>query len=62
MRGKPNYIIRNVGSVGSVGSVNIPYIPYIPHVPTFTMERRWIYKELSLYLSIVLFFIVNLRI
>ena len=50
MRGKPNYIIRNVGSMGSVKSVNIPYIPYVPHVLTFTMGRRWIYKELSLYL------------
>ena len=50
MRGKPNHVIRNVGSMGSVKSVNIPYIPYIPHVPTFTMGRRWIYKELSLYL------------
>ena len=37
MRGKPNYMIRNVGSVESVGSVDIPYIPYIPHIPTFTM-------------------------
>ena len=62
MRGKPNHIIRNMGSVGSVKSINIPYIPHVPHVPTFTMGRRWIYKELSLYLSIVLFFIVNLRI
>ena len=50
MRGKPNYIIRNVSSVESVGSVNILYIPYIPHVPTFTIGRRWIYKELSPYL------------
>ena len=49
MRGKPNHVIRNVGSVGSAGSVDIPYIPYIPHIPTFTIGRRWIYKELSLY-------------
>ena len=44
MRGKPNHVIRNVGSMGSAGSVNILYIPYIPHVPTFTIGRRWIYK------------------
>ena len=50
MRGKPNYIIRNAGSVGSVGSVDILYVPHIPHVPTFTIGRRWIYKELSSYL------------
>ena len=50
MRGKPNHVIRNVGSMGSVGSIDIPYIPYIPHVPTFTIERRWIYKKLSFYL------------
>ena len=37
IRGKPNHVIRNVGSVGSVGSINIFYVPYIPHVPTFTM-------------------------
>ena len=37
MRGKPNHVIRNVGSVGSVGSIDISYIPYIPHVPTFTI-------------------------
>ena len=50
MRGKPNHVIRNMGSVGSVESINIPYVLYIPHVPTFTMGRRWIYKELSSYL------------
>ena len=53
MRGKPNYIIRNVSSVESVGSVrsiDILYVPYVPYVPTFTMGRRWIYKELSPYL------------
>ena len=50
MRGKPNYIIKNVGSIGSVKSVNILYILYIPYIPTFTMGRKWIYKELSLYL------------
>jgi hypothetical protein len=50
MRGKPNHVIRNIGSIGSVGSINIPYIPHIPHVPTFTIGRRWIYKEFSLYL------------
>ena len=50
IRGKPNHIIRNVGSIGSIKSVNIPYIPYIPHVPTITIGRRGIYKELNLYL------------
>ena len=49
MRGKPNHIIRNMGSIGSVKSIDILYIPYIPHVPTFTIGRRWIYKELSFY-------------
>ena len=50
MRGKPNHVIRNVGSAGSVGFIDIPYIPHVPHVPTFTIGRRWIYKELSFYL------------
>ena len=38
MRGKPNYIIKNIGSMGSIKSINIPYIPYIPHIPTFTIK------------------------
>ena len=50
IRGKPNHVIRNIGSIKSVRSVDKPYIPHVPHVPTFTMGRRWIYKELSLYL------------
>ena len=52
MRGKlkPNHVIRNVGSMGSVKSIDIPHIPHVPHIPPFTMGRRWIYKELSLYL------------
>ena len=37
MRGKPSYMIRNVGSMGSVESIDVPYVPYVPHVPTFTM-------------------------
>ena len=47
IRGKPNHMIKNIGSVGSVKSIDIPHVP---HVPTFTIGRRWIYKELSPYL------------
>ena len=50
IRGKPSHVIKNMGSIRSVKSIDIPYIPYIPHIPTFTIKRRWIYKELSLYL------------
>ena len=50
MRGKSSHIIRNVGFIGSAESVNISYIPYVPYVSTFTIGRRWIYKELSFYL------------
>ena len=40
IRGKPNHMIRNMGSMGSMGSINIPHVPHVPHVPhipTFTM-------------------------
>ena len=29
IRGKPNHVIRNIGSVESVKSVDIPYIPSV---------------------------------
>ena len=37
IRGKPNHVIRNMGSIESVNSIDIPHVPYIPYIPTFTM-------------------------
>ena len=48
IRGKPNHIIRNIGSVGSIKSINIPYIPYIPHIPTFTIGEDGYIRSLVL--------------